>query len=517
MRMFYADGDRNPRHNLPGLPMLDPGSAIFFTLGLGYAVCRPRDHRRALLLLWIPITLAGGILSSASEAPQGYRTLGALPAVALLAGDALALIAGAMRGALLRVRPRVAQGFVFVTLACVLIWCGWLNVDIYFGRQARDPQVWAAFAPAETAVAREVAQKPAEQRLFLSPRLYYFSPLRFIAYRSPFQGGGGLANPSYRMSQPVSDLPLVDQGNGGALFLLDTHYVDVLALFQRFYPGVRWEMRKGPRGEPLYLSVNVPAEEIAALAGLEARFEWPGGAVEEKRSNVDAGWTGGTPLRAEWVGSLAIPRSGLYGLRGDGGLSIAVDGQTWQGPRNLLQGLHDFRAVVESPRETERPRLLWQAPGKGWQSVPAEAFFATSAWPSGLRGSYYRGTQWAGAPVFQQISPVILFAWPDEEPWQGDFSARFDGEIQAPVTGLYAFSARADDGARLLIDGVLIAEGMKAGTANTAEGLVSLTEGWHKIQLDYFQEAGAKSLELWWSPPGAPRQVVPPGALRPPP
>jgi len=511
LRMFHLEGDRNPRHNLPGLPMLDMGTAIFFTLGLGYALYRVRDQRRALLLLWIPITLAGGVLSSAGEAPQAYRTLGALPAVALLAGDALALIAGAARTAL----PRVAHGFVFLCVASVLVWAGWLNADIYFGRQAQDPQVWVAFAPTETAVAREVAQKPAKQSLFLSPRLYYFSPLRFIAYRSPKQGGG-LANPSYGISQPDSDLPPVNQGNSGALFLLDTYYVDVLELFQRFYPGTHWEMRKGPRGEPLYLSVSVSADEIAALGGLTARFQTPSGEVEEKHASIDAGWPGDAPLRAEWAGSLAIPRSGLYDLRGEGGLQIEVDGQVWRGPRNLLHGLHGLRVVLDNPARGQPSRLLWQGPGKGWETVPTDALFATGAWTSGLRGSYYRGSQWEGSPVFQQISPVILFAWPEEEPWQGPFSVRFEGEINAPAAGSYSFSARADDGVRLLIDGLLIGEGLKPGTANSVEGVVSLTAGWHEIQIDYFQEGGSKALELWWSPPGKPRQVVPPSALRPP-
>jgi 4-amino-4-deoxy-L-arabinose transferase-like glycosyltransferase len=51
VRMFHVEGDRNPRHNLPGQPMLDPITGAFFLLGLAWALWRWRDHRHALLLI----------------------------------------------------------------------------------------------------------------------------------------------------------------------------------------------------------------------------------------------------------------------------------------------------------------------------------------------------------------------------------------------------------------------------------------------------------------------------------
>ena len=58
--------------------------------------------------------------------------------------------------------------------------------------QAKDGRVWQAFSPVETAVATEVAGKMADHSLYLSPRLYYFSPVEYFTYRSLAQGGGGL-------------------------------------------------------------------------------------------------------------------------------------------------------------------------------------------------------------------------------------------------------------------------------------------------------------------------------------
>ena len=85
--MFHVAGDANARHNLPGAPMLDPITGAFFLLGVGWAAWKWRDHRRGLALIWLGVTLLGGVFSQLSEAPQAYRTLAAAPAIALLCGD----------------------------------------------------------------------------------------------------------------------------------------------------------------------------------------------------------------------------------------------------------------------------------------------------------------------------------------------------------------------------------------------------------------------------------------------
>ncbi|HEY65032.1 MAG TPA: hypothetical protein G4O02_10725, partial [Caldilineae bacterium] len=517
VKMFHLRGDHNPRHNLPGEPMLDPVTGVLFVLGLGYALCRLDDHRQALLVFWIPITLLGGILSTAGEAPQGYRTLGVVPAVALLAGDALVGIAWSWA----RVLPRTLRLAPAAFAVGVLCIAGWINIRVYFGPQARDARVWGAFSPIETAVAREVAAKPPEQRLYLSPRLYYFSPLRYITYRPPWEGGGGVDHPPYRVIHPAEDLPLSDENGTDALLLLDAHYVDLLELFTRFYPGIEAVMRRGPQGQPLYLSVTVPGEEIAALQGLTGRFFLKDGRVVTARTGLDILWgpggpaDGEVPEYAEWTGSLAIRRTGVYDFHERGGLWIEVDGRPWEGPRVLGKGLHRVRIVQEDPGKMGVARLLWTPPDRPTEPVPREVLFDVQPWDRGLLGTYFQGDRWEGPPVFQQVTPIVLFAWPDPEPWFGPFSARFEGEIEAPVDGMYFFSVNADDGLRVWLDGRLIGEGINPVGVNIVEATVPLSAGRHAIRIDYYQEGGGKALELWWAPPGRPRQVVPPSALYP--
>ena len=115
--------------------------------------------------------------------------------------------------------------------------------------------------------------------------------------------------------------------------------------------------------------------------------------------------------------------------------------------------------------------------------------------------------------MFEQVSPLLLFAWPDEEPWYGSFSASWSGSIEVPSDGSYLFRVHADDGVRLWLDGQVAGEGLNPDNVNMAETSVHLSAGRHAIQVDYFQRGGGKALEMWWTPPGGKHQVVPPSAL----
>src|SRR5512143_4216278 len=96
--MFHVAGDRNGRHNLPGAPMLDPVTGVFFAVGLLFALALLLDWRMATLLLWFGAMIAAGILSLDFEAPQGARTCGLNSVIALLAALPLARLGTLVAG-----------------------------------------------------------------------------------------------------------------------------------------------------------------------------------------------------------------------------------------------------------------------------------------------------------------------------------------------------------------------------------------------------------------------------------
>ena len=104
---------------------------------------------------------------------------------------------------------------------------------------------------------------------------------------------------------------------------------------------------------------------------------------------------------------------------------------------------------------------------------------------NGLTGRYYKdpgtGTHFATL-VVTRVDSTVNFDWASGAPAAGvpadNFSVRWTGRVQAPVTGTYRFTTVSDDGIRLWINGQLVINNWTdhAATTNTSAG-VALTAG----------------------------------------
>jgi hypothetical protein len=138
--MFNVHGDLNARHNLPGVPMLDPWCGAFFVLGVVVAVARIRRPQALLLLSWMAFGLLGGILSGPMEAPQGYRTGMIAPACYLLAGLGL----DAVLGIALVIRPRWRTAVGVPLVAAALVASSVATYRRYFHERAESAACWGS-------------------------------------------------------------------------------------------------------------------------------------------------------------------------------------------------------------------------------------------------------------------------------------------------------------------------------------------------------------------------------------
>jgi hypothetical protein len=89
------------------------------------------------------------------------------------------------------------------------------------------------------------------------------------------------------------------------------------------------------------------------------------------------------------------------------------------------------------------------------------------------------------------------------------FGYNFSGFLKVPDTGVYTFSLEANDGAVLLINDKLIIDNDGGHRVQKLDTKIGLKKGWHPIKVDYFQQGGAKSLNLIWEGPGVKSQEVP--------
>src|SRR5205814_598132 len=84
-----------------------------------------------------------------------------------------------------------------------------------------------------------------------------------------------------------------------------------------------------------------------------------------------------------------------------------------------------------------------------------------------------------------------------------NFSARWTGRFNF-AGGNATFTARADDGARLFLDGTLIIDGWKDQPATTYTATRTLTAGTHEVKVEYYERGGDAMIQASWAPTGAP-------------
>jgi alpha-D-xyloside xylohydrolase len=140
--------------------------------------------------------------------------------------------------------------------------------------------------------------------------------------------------------------------------------------------------------------------------------------------------------------------------------------------------------------------------------VPAEALTTPNGKP-GLEVEYFEGTNFE-RPAGKEIDSKVDHNWPGP-PLQefpaglkslDNFSARWQGFLTAPEDGEYEIGVEVDDGARLWIDGKLVAEDWNNNTPRYRFGKVVLHKGQKAaIKIEYFNGTGQRVLRLSWRTP----------------
>ena len=217
-----------------------------------------------------------------------------------------------------------------------------------------------------------------------------------------------------------------------------------------------------------------------------------------------------------WTGAIRLEHGGVYELHGAGNLRVFLEGQPFEGAHYLGRGMYALRVVRDAGLSTEAS-LSWKIGQADFVPVPSQAVFHVSGVKQGLLATYWNNQDWRGDPLFHQVTPFLLLAWPDEQPIvpNGPFSARFTGALHIVDGGSYEFRVEADDGARLTIDDAILGEALTAGQPNNIQAAMDLTAGYHRIQIDYFQQGGGSALRLFWRRPNGDWEPIPPDAMTP--
>ena len=96
---------------------------------------------------------------------------------------------------------------------------------------------------------------------------------------------------------------------------------------------------------------------------------------------------------------------------------------------------------------------------------------------------------------------------------QQHYGVDFVGLLRVPADGFYEFAVESDDGAVLQLDNEVVIDNDGNHGAELVSGHIPLREGFHKIELRYFQSIGGSTLGVTWGLTGAELQPVGPDAL----
>jgi uncharacterized protein YraI len=111
----------------------------------------------------------------------------------------------------------------------------------------------------------------------------------------------------------------------------------------------------------------------------------------------------------------------------------------------------------------------------------------------------------AGSGAYAEIVAEINFSWGAASPnvlTNSDcFSAKWQGLQNFPTSGTYRFTAIADDGVRVIIDGTIIIDNLTNNNAlvlNSAD--VAVSSGTRDIIVQYVEYSGNAAIQFFWEP-----------------
>ncbi len=177
----------------------------------------------------------------------------------------------------------------------------------------------------------------------------------------------------------------------------------------------------------------------------------------------------------------------------------------WDGLTSFLKNPHSVRPAGRMPAmhlNDEEIRDLASYLLKGSEPTPSNP---------NVQFKTYLGN-WNNLPEFEKLQPA------SEGKCEGfdltvagqtnNFAVRFDGYIKILKEGLYRFHLGSDDGSRLLIDGKVVVDVDGIHPHQTRSGEIALSEGAHRVQVDYFQGGGERTLQLDFEGPNLGLQSI---------
>jgi chitodextrinase len=238
--------------------------------------------------------------------------------------------------------------------------------------------------------------------------------------------------------------------------------------------------------------------------------------LQRCESALDHGWGSGSPagvpadrFSARWTGTHSFA-AGTYQFTAtaDDGLRLWVDGAlvidawkeqaptTYQATRTLTAGEHALKVEYYENGGGAVARVGWQL-----NQLPPPPPPPSSCPIGDYLAQYYGTMTLSGTAVLQRCERSVNYDWGGGSPAAGvpadRFSTRWTGTFSF-AAGSHQFTATADDGIRVWLDGTLVIDAWKEQAPTSYQATRTLTAGEHALKVEYYENGGGAVARLSW-------------------
>ncbi len=127
----------------------------------------------------------------------------------------------------------------------------------------------------------------------------------------------------------------------------------------------------------------------------------------------------------------------------------------------------------------------------------------TSEYVSPLKMEIFAGKNLSGEPVYTEMVNSIKYDWTGRSPATGigndNYSVRWTGKIKPKATGEFTFSASADDGVRVFLDGKLVLNDWEDhAVRETATDVILEADHEYDLRVEFYQATGDSQISFGW-------------------
>ena len=481
--------------------MLDDVSAALFVLGLAMALRRLAGGRDAFVpYWWLATVLAGGIATA--DPPATVRMVGLLPAIAILAATPLDWLVATGGAGWRRTAAVVAAALLALGAAAI----NWRTYFVEFAGAVGDPN---------SELARYLQHRDPDQRaLLLGPEHHLALQQELFMIEFP----GRAAD----VVDVAHALPLHEPVAGPLTLVLGPTQETQVGILRTLYPDARVSEVRNANGALFFRAVDLTADQVRARTGLSLAvdgaapviadpFAPPAGAGRRVWSG-QIYWPSDRPLPLEALADLpaSVRIADQPPLEAGGGRPVTATLELprgWQPIRIEDAGDSRLRLTIGSDSGPQ--------PVTRWQLRP-------DAERQGLNAVYTLADTGTVEMLDPQINAfVVEQRMPATARVRTPFSAVWRGALRVDTPGTYAFDAVGSGPYRVLLDGqpLFAVDQVVPEQPEEEKAERQLEAGLHPIEVHFespkLAHTTRRIFQLYWTPPGGERQLIPPTNLVP--